>query len=376
MSAPDAPPARRLDDLLDLAVEMGASDLHLVSGESPIVRVMGALARLRVAPVTAAEFEAMIRAVAPRTVWEQFSRTGDLDWSYANDLGRFRVNLFRQERGPAAVFRQVPSSSLSFDALGLPQQVRHLTDYGSGLVLVTGPTGSGKSTTLAALIDDLNRRKRLHILTIEDPIEFVHSNRLSRVTQREIGANARTFSEALRVAMREDPDVILVGELRDLETISMALQAGETGILVLATMHTNSASRTVDRLVNVFPAHEQDAVRGMAAGVLRAILAQQLLPCRTGGRAPACELLFWSTGLPNMIREGKPHLIDNLIRTGRRQGMIAMDESLLDLARRRAVESREAYDRAIDKGAFRKGARRGWTWPGAALPRHDGPPPC
>jgi twitching motility protein PilT len=291
----------------------------------------------------------------PPRLWAHFEATGDLDWAYdAPGIGRFRVNVFQQERGPAAVFRLINSTQMSVEQLGLSPLVTRLVEYPSGLVLVTGPTGSGKSTTLAALIEHLNQSKRLHVLTIEDPIEYVYRNRMSRITQREIGASARTFAEALRVAMREDPDVILVGELRDLETISMALQAGETGILVLATMHTNSASRTVDRLVNVFPASDQDAVRGMVASVLRGILAQQLVPRRTGGRVPACELLFWTVGLPNMIREGKPHMIDNLIKTGRSFGMFAMDDSLVELVRRRIVEPREAFDRALDKGAFRK----------------------
>jgi twitching motility protein PilT len=345
----------RIDDLLDLAVERGASDLHLVSGQPPILRIVGELVPMRLRTVSAGDFDRMLSAVAPPELWKRFQATGDIDWAYeAAGVGRFRVNLFRQERGPAAVFRHVPSVSLTVDELGLPPQVLQLVDYASGLVLVTGPTGSGKSTTLAALIDHLNHRKRFHILTIEDPIEYVHRNDKCRISQREIGSSARSFAEALRVAMREDPDVILVGELRDLETITMALQAAETGILVLATMHTNSASRTVDRLVNVFPSGDQDAVRGMFAGVLKGILAQQLLPRRQGGRVPAVELLFWSTGLPNMIREGKAHLVETLIKTGRARGMVAMDDSILDLVRRGEVDPREGYDRALDKAAYRK----------------------
>lgn len=343
----------KVDSLLELVVETGSSDLHYVSGQPPILRNVGELVPLHLKALSAEEVTLTLREIVPS--WTRFEEMGELDFAYeAKGIGRFRVNVFLQERGPAAVFRMIPSAHMGIEQLGLPAQVKRFTEYQSGLVLVTGPTGSGKSTTLAALIEHLNQTKRLHILTIEDPIEYVYENRLCRITQREIGTSARSFAEALRVAMREDPDVILVGELRDLETISMALQAGETGILVLATMHTNSASRTVDRLVNVFPSFEQDAIRGMVANVLRGILAQQLLPRRTGGRVPACELLFWTIGLPNMIREGKPHMIDNLIKTGRGVGMMAMDDSLLELVRRRIVDPREAYDRALDKAAFRK----------------------
>jgi twitching motility protein PilT len=345
----------RIDDLLEIAVEAGASDLHLAAGQPPLLRVMGEIVPLRMQTLLEPVYDAMLSEVVPPDLWERFRETGDLDWAYdAAELGRFRVNLFRQERGPAAVFRHVPSSLLGFEDLGLPPQVSQLVEYPNGLVLVTGPTGSGKSTTLAALIEHLNRTRRLHVLTIEDPIEHVHANRLGRITQREIGSSAPSFAEALRLALREDPDVILVGELRDLETITMALQAAETGILVLATLHTNSASRSVDRLVNVFPAGEQEMVRGVLAGVLKGILAQQLLPRRSGGRVPAVELLFWTTGLPAMVRDGKAHLVETAIKSGRSKGMISMDDSLMDLVRRREVEPKEAFDRALDRNLFRK----------------------
>ena len=343
-----------LDALLELAVEMGASDLHYGVGEPPIVRIAGELSALRFQVVSASDFERTVGAAVPPEQWKAFKARGDLDWAYeVPGLARFRSNLFLREQGPAAVFRMISNAIPSLQELGLPKQTVRLIEYPHGLVLVTGPTGSGKSTTLAALIDHLNRNRRCHILTIEDPIEYLHRGVLSRITQREIGSSARSFAEALRVALREDPDVILVGELRDLDTISIALQAAETGILVLATLHTNSASRTVDRLINVFPSDEQDAVRTMLAGVLRGILAQQLLPARTGGRVLAVELLFWTVGLPNMIREGKPHLIENLIRTGRRQGMIALDDSLLELVRSGRVEPALALERASDRTRFR-----------------------
>lgn len=345
----------RIDGLLDLVVEMGGSDLHFVVGQPPIIRVVGEIRPLRLKTVSVSDFERSLRPIVPPDLWKKFEETGDLDWAYEqSSAGRFRSNLFQQENGPAAVFRLVPTTSMSFADLGVPETVSQLGDYPSGLVLVTGPTGSGKSTTLASVIDHINANRQGHIITIEDPIEFVHKNRKCRVTQREIGASARTFHDALRVAMREDPDVILVGELRDLETISMALQAAETGVLVLATMHTNSAARTVDRMVNVFPANEQDAIRTMFAGVLRGILSQQLLPRKSGGRIPAVELLFWTTGLPNMIREGKPHLIRNLILTGRKIGMIAMDDSLMELVLQGMVDPVQAYEKSLDKEDFRR----------------------
>ncbi|NOZ02230.1 MAG: PilT/PilU family type 4a pilus ATPase [Deltaproteobacteria bacterium] len=332
---------------------MGGSDLHFVVGQPPIIRVVGEIRPLRLKTISAQDFTDALAGIVPPDLWRHFNETGDLDWAYdSKDIGRFRSNLFMQENGPAAVFRLVPSKSMSFADLGVPEQVARFGDYPSGLVLVTGPTGSGKSTTLASVIDHINQNRQSHIVTIEDPIEFIHVNRKSRITQREIGSSARTFSDALRVAMREDPDVILVGELRDLDTISMALQAAETGVLVLATMHTNCAARTVDRMINVFPANEQDGIRTMFAGVLRGILSQQLLPRKTGGRIPAVEILFWSTGLPNMIREGKPHLIRNLIRTGRKNGMIAMDDSLLDLVRNGIVDPVHAHEKSLDKQGF------------------------
>lgn len=344
-----------LDRLLEIAVEQGASDLHLCAGHPPILRLLGEMVPLHLQALGDEDLLGMLRRALPEDLLVRFLETGDLDFAHAVEgLGRFRGNLFRQERGTGAVFRHVPSLSLSFQDLSLPAQVSRLVEYPDGLVLVTGPTGSGKSTTLAALIDHLNRSRRIHILTIEDPIEHIHENRLARITQREIGSSAVSFAEALRLALREDPDVILVGELRDLETIQMALQAAETGVLVLATLHTNSASRSVDRLVNVFPSQDQEVVRSVLAGVLRGILAQQLLPRRSGGRVPAIELLFWTQGLPAMIRDGKPHLIETAIKTGRRLGMVAMDDSLLDLVRRREVEPRDALDRALDKGMFRK----------------------
>ncbi len=345
----------KLDQLLAMAVEMGASDVHLSVGEPPILRVVGEMRPMRMAPITLESFMGLIGEVLPEHLMNVLTTQGDLDWGYESEgVSRFRVNLFKKEGGFSAVFRVIPSEFATFERLGLPPQVADFLNYSNGLVLVTGPTGSGKSTTLASMIHLLNQERSLHILTIEDPIEFVHQNIKSRITQRELGTSARSFADALRVALREDPDIILVGEMRDLETIYMALQAAETGVLVLATMHTNSAARAVDRLVNVFPADEQDAVRTMFASVLRGILAQQLVPRRQGGRVPAVEVMFYTLGLPHMIREGKVHMIENMIKTGRAKGMIAMDDSLMDLVKREEVEPEMAYSYALNKEMFQK----------------------
>lgn len=345
----------KLDRLLTMAVEMGASDLHISVGEPPIMRVVGEMRPMRLAPVTLEFFTEMIKEVLPEHLMEQLKVQGDLDWSYeSKGLSRFRVNLFRKQGGYGAVFRTIPSEFMTFKQLGLPNNISEFLNYSNGLILVTGPTGSGKSTTLASMIHKLNKERRLHILTIEDPIEFVHRNINCRITQREIGTSTNSFADALRVALREDPDVILVGEMRDLETIQMALQAAETGVLVFATMHTNSASRTMDRLINVFPADAQEAVRAMFAAVLRGILAQQLVPRQQGGRIPAVEMLFYSSGLPHMIREGKVHMVDNMIMTGRSHGMVAMDNSLMNLVRKQVIAPEVAYDYSLKKDLFRK----------------------
>lgn len=345
----------KIDSLLSMAVEMGASDLHLSVGDPPILRVVGEMRPMRLAPITLDFFMELITEVLPQNLLKQLKTRGDLDWSYeAPEVSRFRVNMFRQQGGYGAVFRVIPSEFITFKQLGLPEQVSEFLNYSNGLILVTGPTGSGKSTTLASMIHKLNQERSLHILTIEDPIEFVHKNIKSRITQRELGTSARSFSDALRVALREDPDVILVGEMRDLETIHMALQAAETGVLVFATMHTNSASRAVDRLVNVFPSEDQGAVKVMFASVLRGILAQQLVPRKQGGRVPAVEILFYTSGLPHMIREGKVHMVDNMIMTGRSHGMISMDDSLMTLVKKRKISPDVAYNYSLNKDLFRK----------------------
>jgi twitching motility protein PilT len=348
----------RIDRFLRLMNDRGASDLHLAAGHPPMVRVHGSLEPIRYRTLTAADFESLLREITPPHVWEEFERANDADFGYeAPGLARFRVNLFQQSRGPSAVFRIIPTRLLTIEQLGLPDSIHRFTQVERGLVLVTGPTGSGKSTTLSAIINEINEKKRYHIITIEDPIEFVHPNKQSLVTQREVGTNATSFASALRAALREDPDLVLVGELRDLETVQMALTAAESGLLVFGTLHTNSAHKAIDRTIGIFPSDEQDVVRAVVGDTLRAVLAQQLLESEDGGRVAAVEVLFGSPALGNIVREGKTHQISNLIHTGRTQGMVTMDHSLLGLVRSGRVAPKAAYEKAIDKAEFRKVVR-------------------
>ena len=264
------------------------------------------------------------------------------------------MNLFKQQRGMGSVMRIIPTKIMTMEQLNLPASVKKLCYLKGGLVLVTGPTGSGKSTTLSAIINEMNERRPLHFVTIEDPIEFVHPNKRSLVSQREIGPHSKNFTNALRAAVREDPDVILVGEMRDPETIEMALNAAETGVLVFGTLHTNSASKTIDRVVNVFPSDRQEGVRGVLGGVLKGVLAQQLLRRKKGGRVAALEILYGSSALASMIRDGKSHQIGGLISTGKAQGMISMDDSLRRLVNEDVIEPQAALEKSLDKDEMRK----------------------
>jgi twitching motility protein PilT len=263
------------------------------------------------------------------------------------------VNLFRQQRGAGAVFRVIPTKIMTLEQLGMPEPIRRLAEVESGLVLVTGPTGSGKSTTLAAVVNLINETRNYHVVTIEDPIEFVHPQKKCLIHQREIGTHATSFAEALKAAGREDPDLILVGEMRDLETISMALSAAEKGTIVFGTLHTNNAAKTVDRIISVFPASEQDGIRNVLGEALRAVVAQQLIPRTGGGRVAAVEILFSSPAIGNMIREGKTPQITSAIQTGARDGMIDMDSSIRRLYEQKLISARAALDKAIDKSAFK-----------------------
>ena len=343
----------RIDRFLSLMVELGASDLHLSVGLSPMFRESGVLEPLRYRRVGKTDWESLVTPIVPDRIWDQYQGTGDADFAYEiPGVGRFRVNLFRQHRGGGAVFRVIPTRIMSVDQLALPEQVHRLARIPGGLVLITGPTGSGKSTTLAAVVNEINESRGDHIITLEDPIEFVHENKRSLMHQREVGTHAPTFAAGLRDAVREDPNLLLVGEMRDAETIRLALESAEKGLLVFGTLHTNNAAKSVDRIVNSFQAREQETIRSILSDTIRAILAQQLVRRSEGGRIAAVEILFGSPALASLIREGKSHQITNLIQTGRRQGMISMDESLRQLVEGGIIDLQTALEKAIDKTVF------------------------
>jgi twitching motility protein PilT len=347
---------QKIDRFLKLMNERGASDLHLTVGRPPMLRASGSMEPIRFRVITEPDFVEMMKSITSERLWNEFEKTGDIDYSYEiPNLARYRVNVFRQQRGAGAVFRIIPSKIMSVGQLGLPEAVRKVAEIESGLVLVTGPTGSGKSTTLAAIIDLINETQSLHIITIEDPIEFVHPNKKCLIHQREIGTHATSFAEALKAAGREDPDLILVGEMRDVETISMALSAAEKGTLVFGTLHTNNAAKTMERIISVFPAGEQEGVRNVLGETVRAVVAQQLLPKVGGGRVAALEILFASPAVGNMIREGKTGQITSTIQTGVKEGMIDMDSSIRKLLGEGKITARAAYDKAIDKEQFKDG---------------------
>jgi twitching motility protein PilT len=367
----------RIDRFLAVLPKRNGSDLHLSVGSAPVLRIDGDLERVRYRSLTEGDFYNLVGPVAPPRIWKQYSETGDVDFAYQMGAdARFRVNLFRQERGSGAVFRLIPARVPTVEELDLPQPVADLAAASRGLVLVTGPTGSGKSTTLAAILDRVNRRFAKHVVTIEDPIEFVHTNDRSIFTQREIGPDVTSFAEGVKAAIREDPDCLLVGEMRDLETMRMALTAAETGLLVFATLHTNSAAKAVDRIIDAFPASEQEQIRIVLAESLRAVVAQQLLRKKGSGRVPAFEILLGSSALSNAIREAKVSQINNQIQTGRSRGMISMDQSLLELVRTGAVKGEAAFERSFDRESFRSaldGLRREiGDLDGGDLPRMPG----
>jgi twitching motility protein PilT len=345
---------QKIDRFLRLMNDRGASDFHLTVGRPPMVRASGSMETIRYRMISENDFRELLEPITPAALWQSFVADGDVDYSYEiPGINRYRVNLFRQQRGSGAVFRVIPTKIMTIEQLGLPEQVRRLAQMRSGLVLVTGPTGSGKSTTLAAIIDQINETRSLHVITIEDPIEFVHPNKKCLIHQREIGTHAKSFAEALKAAGREDPDLILVGEMRDLDTISMALSAAERGTLVFGTLHTNNAAKTMDRIISVFPAPEQEGIRNVLGETIRAVVAQQLLPQVGGGRVAALEILFSSPAVGNMIREGKTPQITSAIQTGVREGMIDMDSSIRKLYEAKRITARAAYDKAIDKEQFK-----------------------
>ncbi len=343
--------AQSVDELLSLLIEVDGSDLHLTAGTKPTVRVKGVLDRLEdYKSLTSADIERLVFPMLDDAQRAKFAAEWELDLAYTMPgRSRFRVNVFRQRNSTGCVIRVIPFRIPPFDTLGLPAGVKSLTDLARGLVLVTGPTGSGKSTTLAALLDIINQTKALHILSIEDPIEFLHTHSKSIVNQREVGRDTASFASGLKRALREDPDVILVGELRDLETIQMALTASETGHLVFATLHTQSAPQTVDRMVDVFPPEQQDQVRTMLATTLKAVVTQQLIPTADGlGRAVAAEVMVTTPAIRNLIRERKGFQITTQMQAGSKFGMVTMDQSLALLVRAGRITPQIALERAGD----------------------------
>lgn len=345
----------RIDRFLKLMKDRGASDMHLSVGRPPILRRSGRIEPVRYRILSDIDFENLMRPITPAALWTRYRQTGDIDYAYeVPGLARFRVNMFVQERGMGAVFRIIPTKILTLDQLQMPDSVRSLARLKSGLVLVTGPTGSGKSTTLSAIVNEMNETRNMHIVTIEDPLEFVHPNKTALVSQREVGTHSKNFRNALKAAVREDPDCILVGEMRDLETISMALSAAETGLLVFGTLHTNSASKTMDRVINVFPSDRQDGVRAVLSSVIRGVLAQQLLRRKKGGRVAAIEVLFHTPALSALIREGKTHQIPGVISQGKTRGMVSMDDSLQRLVEEDVIEPQAAIEKALDKDEMKK----------------------
>ena len=335
----------RIDEILKQMMEREASDLHVSSGSAPYLRVHGEMVKLNYKDLTPEVCQALLFEILSASQRESFLETWDLDCSYSlKGVGRFRVNVFRQRQGVGAVFRRIPESIKTLQELGLPPNIANLLDVSEGLILVTGPTGSGKSTTLAALIHTINTGRRAHIITIEDPIEFVHYNKNSLINQREVSSHTKSFHQALRAALREDPDVVLVGEMRDLETISLAMTAAETGHLVLATLHTNSATKTVDRIIDAFPEAQQAQIRVMLSESLRGIVAQSLVPRADGnGRVAVVEVLVNIPAVANLIREGKTFQIHSSMQTGQVHGMITFESAMNDLVRKGIVSREDGY---------------------------------
>ena len=343
-----------ITELLAFAVKNKASDLHLSAGLPPMIRVHGDVRRINLPPMEHKEVHAMAYDIMNDGQRKQYEETWECDFSFAvPNLARFRVNAFNQNRGAAAVFRTIPTKVLSLEELNCPKIFKDISDTPRGIVLVTGPTGSGKSTTLAAMIDYVNENKHGHILTVEDPIEFVHESKRCLINQREVHRDTMSFTNALRAALREDPDVVLVGEMRDLETIRLALTAAETGHLVFGTLHTSSAPKTIDRIVDVFPAAEKDMVRSMLSESLRAVISQTLLKTKDGqGRVAAHEIMLGTPAIRNLIRENKIAQMYSSIQTGQTLGMQTLDQCLADLVRRNVVSAAEARIRAQNKDSI------------------------
>jgi twitching motility protein PilT len=348
----------RLHALFERLIEEKGSDLHLAAGRPPTIRAHGELEPLsgesRLEDATLRE---MMRELVDDVQWQTYESTGDLDFAHEIEgKGRFRGNYMVQENGAGAVFRLVPDNVIPFEQLGLPAVVSTLSDLDSGLVLVTGPTGSGKSTTLASIIDLINRKHSKHIVTIEDPLEFVHQNKRSILSHREVGRDTGSFASALRAALREDADVVLVGEMRDLETIALAMEGASMGILVFGTLHTSSAAKTVDRIISAFPADQQDQARVTLADSVSAVVSQILCRRVGGGRVAAHEILVRTSGVAGAIREGKTSMVQSIIGASKQHGMQTMDDALAALVAANSIEAREAYMKSADKQRFKQGA--------------------
>lgn len=345
----------RIDSFFKFMLEQNASDLHLSTGNQPMLRIHGELVRIDAPVLQGDELKALVYEIATEAKIKTFEETGDVDFGYEYPgVARFRANFLNQNNGIAAVFRLIPSKVYTIEQLGLPPVLKRMAMLKKGLVLVTGPTGSGKSTTLAAMIDYANLNRKDHIITVEDPIEFVHRSQHCLVNHREVGVHTRSFAAALRGALREDPDIILVGEMRDLETIELALTAAATGHLVFGTLHTSSAPKTIDRIIDVFPTTQQNQIRATLSESLKGVLAQNLFRrIDKPGRCAALEILVCDSAIGNLIREGKTHQITGMMQVGKKKGNQPLDDGIMELLRAGKIAPEEAYEKAIDKKKFR-----------------------
>ncbi|MDW7774400.1 MAG: type IV pilus twitching motility protein PilT [Desulfobulbaceae bacterium] len=350
----------QIDAFFKLMNDEGASDLHMVAGQQPILRIRGDMERVKFKVMGHEELKSMLYEICPEDKIKIFEETGDMDFGYEiPGLARYRCNFFQQKYGIGAVFREIPNEIMTCEQLGLPKVISKLATLPKGLVLVTGPTGSGKSTTLAAITDEINKIRKHHILTIEDPIEFVHKSQSCIVNHREVGTHTKSFSAALRGALREDPDIILVGEMRDLETITLAMEASMTGHLVFGTLHTLNAMKTVDRVIEIFPASQQAQVRSTLADALKAVVSQTLLKrIDTKGRVAALEILICTPAVRNLIREAKTYQLPSIMQTGKKYGMQPLDDALYELLQKRRISAEDAYTNCIEKPKFLKFLKR------------------
>jgi len=346
----------QIDGFFKLMNDEGASDLHMVAGQQPLLRIRGDIERVKFKKMENDELRAMLYEICPEEKIKVFEEHGDVDFGYEiPGLARYRCNFFRQKYGVGAVFREIPSDIMTVEQLGLPSVIGRLAHLPKGLVLVTGPTGSGKSTTLAAIVDECNKTRKHHILTVEDPIEFVHKSQKCVINHREVGTHTKNFAAALRGALREDPDVIMVGEMRDLETVALAMEAAMTGHLVLATLHTMNAMKTVDRIIEIFPASQQGQVRSTLADALKAVVSQTLFKrIDVKGRCAALEILIATPAVRNLIRDSKTYQIISSMQTGKKYGMQTLDDAILALLEKRMISPDDAYSNAIEKAKFLK----------------------